>query len=239
MADIPYAVGACHQEELSREMKRTTLNIFETFSSIQGESTRAGMPCFFIRLAGCNLRCSYCDTPHAWDSSSGKNVTVDELAEAAFSSGIPLVEITGGEPMLQGQGVIELCSKLIAGNLTVMMETNGSLDVSELPPEVIRIIDMKTPSSGESDRNLGTNFMNMRPSDEVKFIISDRRDYDFAVGAIKKFNLEKSTANILFSPAYGKMNTSDLVRWMLEDRIPARINLQFHKIIWGADAQGV
>ena len=214
------------------------LRVYETFAGIQGESTRAGLPCFFIRLSGCPLRCAWCDTLKARPFQAGKDRSVSSLVREALESGIPLAEVTGGEPLAQ-KAAPELCRQLLAAGLRVLMETNGAEDCSVLPDGVIRIVDMKTPSSGESGKMLAENFRTLRPCDEVKFVICDRRDYDFACEAISRFALADQTPNILFSPAFGTMDMPKLCEWILHDRLPVRINLQFHKIIWGADAEGV
>ena len=214
-----------------------TLKIYETFSSIQGESTHAGRPCFFIRLAGCNLRCSYCDTAKAWTADSGKEYSIDELVSLAKKSGLNLVEITGGEPMLQ-QATPELCKQLLDKGFEVLMETNGSQPLSNLPRGVKRIIDWKTPSSGETDKMLDENFQNLRQGDEVKFVIANDEDFENALSVIEKFSLaEKIT--ILFAPVFGSMPPDKLVAKILEHNVPARLNLQLHKFIWGAEAEGV
>lgn len=214
-----------------------TLNIYETFSSIQGESTHAGRLCFFIRLAGCNLRCSYCDTRKAQSSSSGKPRTLDELVRAAEQSGLRLVEITGGEPMLQ-PAVTELCRRLLERGFEVLMETNGSVELAAVPRGVRRIIDWKTPFSGESEKMLDSNFLNLRPGDEIKFVIAGRNDYNAALDVIRRFRIAEH-ATILFAPVFGEIEPRTLVEWMLADRVPARLNLQLHKVIWSPDAEGV
>ena len=216
-----------------------SLKIYETFASIQGESTRAGIPCFFIRLAQCNLRCSYCDTKRAQTLRNSRDASSEELLEAADRSGLELVEITGGEPMLQSGEVCELARGLIRQGHTVMIETNGSCDLSVLPPEVIRIVDWKTPSSGEDGKMFLPNFRSLRPCDEVKFVLSDENDYRFALEKIREFHLEEQTPNLLFSPVYGALAGAELVKWMLRDRPPARLNLQIHKYIWDPNREGV
>ena len=216
-----------------------TLKIYETFSSIQGESTRAGIPCFFIRLAQCNLRCSYCDTRRAQTLQNSREIGIGELLEAAERSGLDLVEITGGEPMLQSEGVCRLAEGLIRNGHTVMIETNGSCDLSVLPPAVIRIVDWKTPSSGEDGKMHLPNFRSLRPVDEVKFVLSDENDYRFALEKIRDFRLAEQTPNLLFSPVYGALAGADLVQWMLRDHAPARLNLQIHKYIWDPGREGV
>ena len=219
-------------------MNDPILRVYETFAGIQGESTRAGMPCFFIRLSGCPLRCAWCDTLKARPFQAGCDRTVSSLVREAVESGIPLTEVTGGEPLAQ-KNTPELCRSLLAAGLRVLMETNGAEDCSVLPEGVIRILDMKPPSSGESEKMLKKNFQTLRHCDEVTFVICDRRDYEFARSALAEFRLADQTPNILFSPAFGTMDMPKLCEWILRDRLPVRINLQFHKIIWGADAEGV
>ena len=215
------------------------LKIYETFSSIQGESTRAGIPCFFIRLAQCNLRCSYCDTKRAQTLRNSRKIRIEDLLKQAADSGLNLVEITGGEPMLQSEGVCRLAEGLIRQGHTVMIETNGSCDLSCLPEPVIRIVDWKTPSSGEDGRMFLPNFNSLRPCDEVKFVLSDENDYRFAMEKIEQYHLAEQTPNLLFSPVYGALAGADLVQWMLRDHAPARLNLQIHKYIWDPNREGV
>lgn len=217
---------------------KTLPKVFETFSSIQGESSRAGVPCFFIRLAGCNLSCTYCDTRQAKSFDSGKEVSIGDLIDEAKASGLKLVEITGGEPMAHPE-TPELCKRLLAAGFEVMVETNGSIDISKLPEKVIRIVDFKTPSSGEANRMLQANFAKLRRHDEVKFVISGREDYLFALRMVSKFALAAKTRHILISPLAGKLQPAEIVRWMIEDKAPVRLNLQLHKIIWGPNATGV
>lgn len=214
-----------------------TLRIYETFSSIQGESTHAGRPCFFIRLAGCNLRCSYCDTSKAWLPEAGKEMQLEELLDKAKASGLRLVEITGGEPMLQ-EATPELCRLLLENGFEVLMETNGSQPLHTLPADVKRIIDWKTPSSGETEKMLAENFLSLRPGDEVKFVIADEADFENALEVMKRFGLAEKTT-VLFAPVFGSMPPDRLVAKILERNVPARLNLQLHKFIWGADAEGV
>lgn len=214
-----------------------TLKIYETFSSIQGESTHAGRPCFFIRLAGCNLRCSYCDTSKAWNMDCGTEMTLDELLEKAKESRLNLVEITGGEPMLQ-DATPELCRILLEKGFEVLMETNGSCPLHSLPEGVKRIIDWKTPSSGETERMLEENFSSLRPGDEVKFVIADEIDFEHALRVMDRFSLADNVT-VLFAPVFGSMPPEKLAAEMLKRNVRARLNLQLHKFIWGADAEGV
>ena len=214
-----------------------TLKVYETFSSIQGESSHAGRLCFFIRLAGCNLRCAYCDTVKAQLSSAGTDRSIGSLIAEAEHSGLKLVEITGGEPMLQ-EGTPELCRRLLERGFEVLIETNGSVDLAPVPPGVRRIIDWKTPCSGETEKMFEANFRSLRPGDEVKFVVADRRDYDAARDAIRRFGIAGKTT-LLFAPVFGRISPRTLVEWMLADRVPARLNLQLHKIVWDPSAEGV
>lgn len=219
-------------------MSKENIRIIETFTSIQGESTYSGNLCFFIRFAGCNLNCAYCDTEYAKDFYNATEISVNELLESAKSANVRLVEITGGEPLLQ-ESIAELCRKLLENNFDVMVETNGSISISILPEGVVRIIDCKCPGSGEADKMFFKNFEELNSSDEIKFVITDRSDYDYAVNIIKIYNLTKKTKNLLFSPAWGKIKPSQLADWMIKDRTPARLQLQIHKYIWGPHAKGV
>ena len=219
-------------------MPNRKLPVNETFLSIQGESTQAGRLCFFIRLAGCNLNCSYCDTEYAQGEESGTPMTIEHIASQAKISKVRLVEVTGGEPLIHAN-TPALCQALIDEGLEVMVETNGSLPLSLLPPAVRKIVDCKTPSSGMDEHNLYENFHILSDHDEVKFVIADYLDYEFALTIIEKHRLRKKTSNILLSPAWGKLDPKTLVGWMQADLPPARIQLQLHKIIWGADKKGV
>ncbi len=213
------------------------LEIHELFSSIQGESTRAGLPCFFLRLSGCNLRCSYCDTKKAWGASGRMRKSVAELVRAAKESGLRLAEVTGGEPLAQKE-TPELCRALLDAGFTVLVETNGSYDCSVLPEGVVRVIDWKTPSSGMSGHMFEPNFANPRPSDEFKFVISDRADFEASLAVVKKYSLTERAA-VLFAPVFGKISPVKLAEMILETKLPIRMNLQLHKIIWSPDSEGV
>lgn len=214
-------------------------SVYETFASIQGESTFAGVPCYFIRFAGCNLRCAYCDTVKAQSADAGKTMTADELLTLVKeqSGGIDLVELTGGEPLLQKE-LPQLAEQLIAMGKTVLIETNGSMDVSVLPEQVVRIIDWKGPSSGMETQMLESNFRALRFRDQVKFVIADDADFDAAVAVIRKFDLSVQTPHILFSPAWGS-DVKRMAERIVAERLPVRVNLQFHKYIWGPTVEGV
>ena len=212
------------------------LVVNEIFYSVQGESTHAGRPCAFVRLTACNLRCNYCDTEYAF--YEGRRMTVAEVVAQVQGYGCPLVEITGGEPLLQ-EGVYPLCTDLLAAGLQVMIETSGAADVSRLDRRVIKIMDLKCPGSGEADRNLWSNLRHLTARDEVKFVISDRADYEWTRAIIAEHALESKVNALLLSPAFGRIDNVSLAAWMLEDRLPARLQLQIHKYIWPPNARGV
>lgn len=216
----------------------SAVRIAELFSSIQGESTYAGKPCFFIRLSGCPYRCSYCDTLFAQDFSYGKDYSISEVVACAKKSKLPLAEVTGGEPLAQ-KNSIKLLDALLDAGLEVMLETNGGFDISQVSPRVKRILDCKLPSSGMADKNLYSNYQHLTPHDEVKFVVGSREDYEFAFDIVKKYALADKTSNLLISPVWGSVAFEKIVKWILEDNAPLRFQLQIHKIIWGADKQGV
>jgi 7-carboxy-7-deazaguanine synthase len=212
------------------------LTINEIFYSIQGESTRAGRPCVFVRLTACDLRCSWCDTPYAFHE--GRRQSVDEVVQAVEAYECPLVEITGGEPLLQDD-VYELMSRLIAAGRTVMVETGGHRSTERVPAGVVTILDVKCPASGEAHRNDWTNLRRLGPEDEVKFVIQDRADYDFARDVIRREDLPARAAAVLLSPVHGVLEPKTLAEWMLADRLPARLQLQIQKFIWSPETRGV
>lgn len=209
----------------------SVLLVNEYFLSVQGESTQAGRACFFIRLTGCHLRCGYCDTEYAFHE--GREQTVDEAVANAREAGVKLVEITGGEPLLQ-KPVYALMDRLLGEGFEVMLETSGSIDASRVPVDVRRIFDVKTPGSGEADANRWENFANeaLHEGDEIKFVICSREDYEWAREAVRT-RLQDVTVPILFSPVWGKVAPADLAAWILEDKLPVRFQLQLHKVIWG------
>ncbi|HVH28511.1 MAG TPA: radical SAM protein [Vicinamibacterales bacterium] len=211
------------------------LTINEIFYSIQGESTRAGQPCVFVRLTACDLRCSWCDTPYAFDE--GRKMSVDEVVGAVERYGCPLVEITGGEPLLQ-EDVYELMERLQQRGRTVMLETGGHRSIARVPATVLKIVDVKCPGSGEADKNDWSNLEALAPHDEVKFVIKDRADYEFAKGVISRHGLADRAA-ILLSPVHGVLEPRTLSEWLLADHLPARLQLQLHKYIWPPDTRGV
>jgi 7-carboxy-7-deazaguanine synthase len=214
----------------------TTLQICELFAGIQGESTYAGQPCGFIRVDGCNLRCVWCDTAYAFEG--GNTMSVKEILEVVESWQLPLVEITGGEPLLQS-GCIPLAEALLAAGYATLIETNGSQPIDVLPDGVVRIMDIKCPGSGMSDRMHWPNVEALTEQDEVKFVLADRADYDWALEVLRRYDLAARCKAIHLSPVSGSLDAAQLAAWVLEDRPPARLQLQLHKIIWPADMRGV
>jgi 7-carboxy-7-deazaguanine synthase len=225
------------------------MQITEIFRSIQGEGTRAGLPCIFVRLTGCNLRCVWCDTAYAFHGGARMSVEeilakVNELAGAGANR-IPLIELTGGEPLLQPE-IIPLSEKLLAAGYTVMIETSGERFVGNLPKEVIKIVDVKCPDSGEADTFEMKNLDAVDAKDEIKFVIASRRDYEFACDFTREHSLEKRVREVIFSPVFadpeGKwpaLDARSLAEWILEDRLPVRLGLQLHKFIWDPAMKGV
>jgi 7-carboxy-7-deazaguanine synthase len=212
------------------------LTVNEIFYSIQGESTLAGRPCVFVRLTACDLRCSWCDTAYAF--YEGEKRTVDDVVAEVERYGCPLIEITGGEPLLQ-EDVYPLMEALLAGGRTVLLETGGHRSIGRVPRDVVRIVDVKCPASGEADRTDWTNLDALAPHDEVKFVIQDRADFDYACDVVGRHDLPARTAAVLFSPVHGVLEPAELARWMIERRVPARLQLQAHKYIWSPDTRGV
>src|SRR5687768_8177809 len=212
------------------------LTINEIFHSIQGESTHSGRPCVFVRLTACDLRCSWCDTPYAF--TEGRKMSLDDVVAQVEGYGCPLVEITGGEPLLQ-RDVYPLMERLLAAGRTVMVETGGHMSIEHVPAPVIKIVDVKCPGSGESHRNHWPNLDAVAPHDEVKFVIKDRNDYEFGRDIVRRHALIGRVAAVLFSPVHGVLDARDLAAWILEDKLEVRLQLQTHKFIWGADVRGV
>lgn len=212
------------------------LTVNEIFFSLQGESTYVGQPCVFVRLTACDLRCSWCDTPYAF--SEGHKRSVDDVTDEVASFGCRLVEVTGGEPLLQ-EDVYDLMSHLLADGCTVLLETGGHRSIARVPAGVVAIVDVKCPGSGEGDKHDWENLDRLRPHDEVKFVLKDRADYEFARDVVARYALFSRAAAVLFSPAHGILEPRDLAAWVLADHLPVRVQLQVHKYIWGADARGV
>ncbi len=212
------------------------MKITEIFLSIQGESTRAGLPCVFVRTTGCHLRCVWCDTDYAF--YGGREMSVDEVAAEVerIGRGCKLVELTGGEPLLQ-KDIGDLAALLLDRGFTVLCETSGSLELDRLPPEVIKIMDLKCPGSGAADENLWSNLEKLGPEDEIKFVIRDRADYEWAMATIQERGL--AGHKLLFAPVWDELELRQLAEWMLEDNAPARLQTQLHKHIWDPHASGV
>ena len=212
------------------------LTINEIFHSIQGESTFAGRPCVFVRLTACDLRCRWCDTPYAFHE--GRKMSVDEVVADVESRGCNTVEVTGGEPLLQPD-VYPLMRRLVESGKTVLIETGGHRSIADVPAGVVRIVDVKCPGSGESARNDWTNFAHLTRQDEVKFVIADRRDYEFAKEIVEREQLPARVNAVLFSPVHGELDPKRLSEWVIADRLDVRVQLQVHKYIWSPETRGV
>jgi 7-carboxy-7-deazaguanine synthase len=212
------------------------LTINEIFHSIQGESTFAGEPCVFVRLTACDLRCSWCDTQYAFHE--GRRMSIDDVLTEVDRFGSSLVEVTGGEPLLQRE-VYPLMDRLLARGKTVLLETGGHRSIAEVPSGVIRIMDIKCPGSGESDKTDWTNLEQLAASDQVKFVIKDRRDYEFARDVVARESLITRVAAVLFSPVHGVLDPRELAEWILADQLAVRLQLQAHKYIWSPETRGV
>ena len=229
-------------------MPAPTLKINEIYLSVQGESSYAGLPCIFIRLTACDLRCNYCDTPYAF--FEGEAMELEKIISRVGSLGCKLVEVTGGEPLLQ-KNVLPLMASLCNRGFTVLLETSGAHDISAVDPRVVRIMDLKTPGSGECKRNRYENIAHLQPKDEVKFVIGSREDYEWSRGLIEKHGLERKVKTILLSPVFrhagmkgetaghSGLDPKLLVEWMLKDKLPARLQLQLHKFVWPPEQRGV
>lgn len=212
------------------------MKVTEIFHSIQGESSWAGLPCVFVRTTGCHLRCVWCDTDYAF--YGGQEMTVAEIVEQVeqIGEGCRLVQLTGGEPLLQKE-IGLLAQQLLDRGYTVLCETSGSLDIRKLPAAAVKIMDIKCPGSGEVEQNLWSNLDELGPLDELKFVLRDRQDYDWAVGLIAERRL--AGHRLLFAPVSGELEPRDLAEWMLADHVPARLQVQLHKVIWGPHEIGV
>ena len=227
------------------------MQITEIYKSIQGESTHAGSPCVFVRLTGCNLRCSWCDSEYTF--YGGHKMTLEEVLEEVeqLSPGGGLVEITGGEPMLQEREVVPLMQRLLDAGYTVLLETSGERPLERAPKGVVKIVDVKCPNSGEPGTFRMENLETLGPQDEAKFVLSDRTDYEFARDFVARHNLSQRVNAVLFSPAFSKdaggardashclLDPRELAEWMLADNVPARLGLQVHKFIWDPAMKGV
>jgi 7-carboxy-7-deazaguanine synthase len=219
------------------------MQVTEIFRSIQGESTYAGLPCIFVRLTGCNLRCVWCDTAYAFHG--GKKMTVDEvmaevrkLSERDGKRAVTLVELTGGEPLLQKE-VLPLADRLLEDRYRVLIETSGERYIGELPPAVVRVVDVKCPDSGEGGTFNMENLEALRSHDQIKFVVASRVDYEWARDFLKAHRLEKKVEAVIFSPVFGKLEPRPLAEWILADGLPVRMGMQLHKFIWDPETRGV
>jgi 7-carboxy-7-deazaguanine synthase len=212
------------------------LTINEIFHSIQGESTHAGRPCVFVRLTACDLRCTWCDTPYAF--TEGRKMSLDDVLADVESRGEKLVEITGGEPLLQKE-VYPLMEALLARGHEVLLETGGHVPLTQVPAAVKKIVDVKCPGSGESDRNHWDNLAAVGGDDEVKFVIKDRGDYDYARRVVEEHGLSNRVKAVHFAPVHGVLEPRVLAEWVLHDKLPVRVQLQLHKYIWSPETRGV
>jgi 7-carboxy-7-deazaguanine synthase len=212
------------------------LTVNEIYPSIQGESTHVGRPCVFVRLTACDLRCSWCDTPYAF--TGGRKMSVDEVIAQVGGYRCRLVEITGGEPLLQADAIL-LMERLLQDGFEVLLETGGHLSTERVPGPVLTILDVKCPASGEAARMHWPNLERLSRTDEVKFVVQDRADFDYACDVVRRYDLTARAGAVLFSPVHGRLPPADLAKWILESGLPVRLQLQAHKYIWGADARGV
>lgn len=216
--------------------KIVSLNVNEIYESIQGESSWAGLRCVFVRLTACDLRCTYCDTEYAF--YKGTRRAVQEIFDEVMALDCPLIEMTGGEPLLQ-RNVLPLMTMFCDEEKTVLIETSGAHDISKIDARVHRIMDLKTPSSGECARNLFANVEHLTRDDEVKFVIGSREDYEWSREQVRKFDLAGRVGSVLFSPVFGEIEPVEIVDWIVADKLPVRFQLQMHKFIWDPMAKGV
>jgi 7-carboxy-7-deazaguanine synthase len=212
------------------------LTINEIFHSIQGESSFAGQPCVFVRLTACDLRCRWCDTAYAFHE--GRKMSVDDVVKDVEARNCPVVEVTGGEPLLQPD-VYPLMQRLLDAGKTVLIETGGHRSIANVPAGVIRIVDVKCPGSGEAEKNDWTNLALLTPNDEAKFVIADRVDYEYAREIVGRARLDQKCRAVLFSPVHGELSPKQLAEWVIADRLHVRVQLQVHKYIWSPETRGV
>jgi 7-carboxy-7-deazaguanine synthase len=212
------------------------LTVSEIYPSIQGESTHVGRPCVFVRLTACNLRCVWCDTPYAF--TGGSKMTVDDVMAEVARHRVRLVEITGGEPLLQPEANA-LMARLLDEGYEVLLETGGHMPIDDVPENVVAIVDVKCPGSGEAAKMHWSNLDQLSPHDEVKFVIRDRADFEYAADVVERYALGDRVRAVLFSPVHGSLAPDVLARWILDERVPARLQLQAHKYIWSPETRGV
>ena len=236
MRDVSSSVTELRGRFTSMSDREKTVTVNEIYFSVQGESTWAGLPCVFVRLTFCDLRCNYCDTEYAF--YEGKKLTLGEIVPAVVRYDCPLVEVTGGEPLLQ-KNVLPLMTLLADAGRTVLLETSGAHDISKVDPRVHRIMDLKTPGSGEVERNLFANIEHLTQRDEVKFVIGSREDYEWSRTQLREHRLPERCRAVLFSPIFGRIDPREIVGWVLADNLPVRFQLQMHKFIWAPTERGV
>ena len=212
------------------------LTVYEIYASIQGESTHVGRPCVFVRLAACDLRCVWCDTPYAF--TGGRKMSIDDVVAAVEVLGCRLVEITGGEPLLQ-PAAVALMTRLLERGFEVLLETGGHLPIDDVPDEVVAIVDVKCPGSGEAHRMYWPNLDQLSPHDEVKFVVADRADFAYACDVVRRHDLTTRVTAVHFSPVHGVLPAADLAKWILDSALPVRLQVQAHKYIWSPEARGV
>jgi len=212
------------------------LTVFEIYISVQGESTHVGRPCVFVRLAACDLRCRWCDTPYAF--TGGRKMSIDDVMKDVASHGCQLVELTGGEPLLQAD-VYPLMDRLLVSGYEVLVETGGHIAIDRIPEAVAAIVDVKCPGSGEAAKMHWPNLDAIDPHDEVKFVIQDRADFDYAIDVVTRYDLTSRARAVLFSPVHGVLPAHELTTWILASRLPVRLQLQAHKYIWAPETRGV
>ena len=238
---LELAAGAIPADVLARRLRPVaarppgTLVVHEVYRSLQGESTYAGLPCTFVRLTACHLRCNYCDTAHAFNQ--GEALPVADVLARALATGDDLVEITGGEPLLQAE-VHDLVARLLDAGRTVLLETSGAVGTAEVDPRVVVILDVKTPGSGEAATNVDANYPRLRPHDEVKYVVSSRADFDWSVAHIRAHAIHHR-AKVLMGAVFGRVDPTELAAWVLATGLPIRFQLQLHKVLWAPDARGV
>ena len=217
-------------ETLGNDLNQTTLRITEIFLSLQGEANTVGYPTVFVRLTGCPLRCQYCDSAYAF--SGGQIETLSDILEQVANYNVSRVTVTGGEPLAQ-PGVFALMTALVDRQFAVSLETSGALPVDQVDPRVVKVLDIKTPDSSEVHRNLWDNIAHLQPHDQIKFVVCSRGDYDWARIKCDQYQLFDRVADVLFSPSHGALEPSELADWIVADRLPARMQMQIHKLLWG------
>ena len=217
-------------ESLVSDLDHTTLRITEIFLSLQGEANTVGYPTVFVRLTGCPLRCQYCDSAYAF--SGGQIETLADILDQVASYNVSRVTVTGGEPLVQ-PGVFALMTALVDRQFSVSLETSGALPVDRVDPRVVKVLDIKTPDSAEVHRNLWDNIAHLQPHDQIKFVVCSRGDYDWARIKCDQYQLFDRVADVLFSPSHGALDPSELADWIVADRLPARMQMQLHKLLWG------